>query len=159
MPNANRDKGLRAERDVAAYLRAAGITTAERSVSTGWHNGTRSLADCGDLKGTPGLCFQIKNLAKPLTDQALAGALQETAEQLKASRQVIGLLIEKRHQCADVGKWHVWLRAEDYVGLVASLSPKTAQLMIGPTYPIRVEMRHIIEELVLFSELAAEANY
>lgn len=157
MPNANRDKGLKSERDAAAYFRAAGINNAWRSVATGHV----ALADSGDLKHMPGFCVQIKNVDKtgPLTGQRLANALKETAEQTMASGQIIGLLIEKRRQCADVGKWYAWLAAEDHVALVTSVSPAVAHLMVGPAYPVRVELRYIIDKIVLFSELARDAGY
>lgn len=145
MPNANRDKGLQFERDVAAYFRAHGITTAERSVSTGWVTANRSLADSGDIKGIPGITVQCKYLAKPLVDKALRDAIAETAEQCEAADNAIPLLIEKRHGVADVGYSYAWLSAWVFT-----------TIMIGDncfsSAPVRTELRHIIEYLVIFSK-------
>ncbi|MGH3781274.1 MAG: hypothetical protein ACRDRO_11790 [Pseudonocardiaceae bacterium] len=155
MPNSNRDKGLKSERDVAAYFRVNGCASAERSVSTGWSNGARQLADCGDIKGVPGVCIQIKNLAAPLTGQALSNALKETEGQRTAGGAAIGLLVEKRHQCADVGQWFAWLLNTAYIGLMVGRSPHG----LVAEHPVRVELRHIIDQLIKFSAVAARHGY
>lgn len=146
MPNANRDKGLQFERDVAAYFRAHGIDTAERSVSTGWSTANRSLADSGDIKGIPGITVQCKYLAKPLVDKALCDAMSETAMQCIAANNVIPLLVEKRHGVADVGYSYAWLPMQTLVFL-------TANAIWCPSLDYaRTELRHIIEYLVIFSK-------
>lgn len=146
MPNANRDKGLQFERDVAAYFRKHGIATAERSVSTGWATANRSFADSGDIKGLPGITVQCKYLAKPLVDNALRDAVFETAKQCNAAGNVIPLLIEKRHGVADVGHSYVWLPGWAYVLIATCIDS-----LINP-YPVRTELRYIIEYLVIFSK-------
>lgn len=146
MPNANRDKGLKFERDVAAYFRTHGIATAERSVSTGWATAQRSLADSGDIKGIPGITVQCKYLAKPLVDKALLNALGETAEQCSTAGNVIPLLVEKRHGVADAGYSYAWLSLKTTVLLT------TDDQWCFSTAPLRTELRHIIEYLVIFSK-------
>lgn len=146
MPNANRDKGLQFERDVAAYFRAHGIATAERSVSTGWATANRSLADIGDIKGIPGITVQCKYLAKPLVGKALVDAMNETSDQCNAAANVIHLLIEKRHGVANVGCSYAWLPGSAYVLIV------TGTDSLANHYPVRMELRYIIEYLVIFSK-------
>jgi hypothetical protein len=148
--NANRDKGIRAELAVAAYYRDNGLPQAERSVAVGWHNAVRSSADLGDIKGTPGICTQIKDYAKPLTGQALTDALFETQCQGTAAGAALALLIEKRNRCADVGQWWTYLPANLFVALVAGQDPYTGPLA-ECTFPVRTELRNIIAYLADFS--------
>lgn len=152
MPNANRDKGLQAERDVARYFRQAGLLGAERSVSTGWRNSARTTADAGDLKGTPGLAVQIKNISKPLVGDALAKAMADTAAQCDAAGAAIPLLIEKRHGHANPGQWWAWLPANMFCGLAFGIDPYSGT-WADYAPPVRIELQYIIEPLVRFSQL------
>lgn len=147
MPNANRDKGLQFERNVAAYFRAHGIATAERSVSTGWATVNRSLADIGDIKGIPGITVQCKYLAKPLADKTLRDAIAETTKQCSAAGSVIPLLVEKRHGVADVGCSYAWLPMDLLVTIACD--PEYTGFSRAP---VRTELRAIIEYLVIFSK-------
>ena len=159
MPNSNRDKGNKTERDVASYLRAAGIPTAERRVVTGWHRTDRSDPDLGDIKGVPGICIQVKNLDKTargnLSGKALADVAAELKMQRAASGAALGLLIEKRPNNADVGTWWAHLAANDFVALIDGQEPWT-----GPhaecAFYVRTELRHITDQLVRFSAMCAE---
>lgn len=146
MPNTNRDKSIRHERDTAAYFRLHGIAEAERKVSAGWRNALRSHADSGDIKDIPGITVQCKYLAKPLLGKALDDAMAETAEQCIAAGNAIPLLIEKRHGIADVGYSYAWLPGWAYV-LIATGTDSLAN-----HYPVRMELRYIIEYLVIFSK-------
>jgi hypothetical protein len=159
MPNANRDKGNKTERDVAGYFRAAGITTAERRVVTGWHRTDRSNPDLGDLMGTPGLCIQIKNVVRSaprgLAGKMLVDVMAETEAQRAAVGAALGLLIEKRPSNADVGTWWAHLPANDFIALVSGQDPHS-----GPhascAFSVRLELRHITDHLVRFSAMCVE---
>lgn len=146
MPNANRDKGLQFERDIAAYFRAHGIATAERKVSAGWRNAKRSHADSGDIKDIPGITVQCKYLAKPLVGKALDDAMDETNEQCIAAGNAIPLLVEKRHGVADVGYSYAWLPCWAHITIM------TGDSFCLSCAPIRTELRHTIEYLVIFSK-------
>lgn len=146
MPNANRDKGLKFERDTAAYFRAHGIAEAERKVSAGWRNAKRSHADSGDIKGIPGITVQCKYLAKPLVDKALRDAMSEAAVQCISANNVIPLLVEKRHGVADAGYSYAWLPMQTLVFLTAD------EIWCPSLAAVRTELRHIIEYLVIFSK-------
>lgn len=157
VPNANRDKGLKAERDVAKYFRAAGALGVERSVSTGWDTGTRKLADVGDLKGLPGITVQIKNLAKTLAGKALTDAMAETETQRAASGEPLGLLVEKRAGHASPGEWWAHLPANIHAALIGGYDPHTGPLA-EHTYPVRTELCHITDHLVRFSRLCEQGT-
>jgi hypothetical protein len=151
MPNANRDKGLRAERAVAQYFIGEGLLDAKRSVATGWRNGKTSSADEGDVKGVPGVCVQVKSYAKPLAGKALDDATAQTAEQCEAGHNALPLLIEKRAGHASPGEWWAHLPANILAGLMFGVDPyadKAAWL----SAPCRIELKHIMPSLVRFSQ-------
>lgn len=159
MPNANRDKGIKSERDVAAYCRAHGMLGAERSVSTGWKTRGRHLADVGDIKGIPGVCVQVRNVVrqhpKGLAGKALLEMLAETRIQGQAAGAALAILIEKRAGHADVGEWWVHIPANLMAALLIGADPYSFPLCTI-TYPIRLEMRHIVKSLAEFSAMCSE---
>src|SRR5688500_3530498 len=57
----SREKGATAERHLVAWLRTHGWPGAERAVRTGYRTADRTSVDPGDVTGTPGLVWQVKN--------------------------------------------------------------------------------------------------
>lgn len=162
MTNANREKGLQFERDLAQYFRAHGISTAERQVVGGWRSGAREHRDQGDLRGIPGFCVQAKNLIRTyphgISGKYLRDTLVEVAEQCAEASQVIPLLIEKRYwEHGDIGWSHVHLPARMHMALLLCRDPK-GQLLAGFEHPVRVALTHIIEPIARYSQLHAELN-
>lgn len=155
MPNANRDKGLIAERDVARYCRSHGMPGAERSVSTGWKTGGRSLADTGDIKGVPGVCIQIKNLSKPLAGKALADAMLEVLTQAEAAGAALPLLLEKRSGHASPGEWWAHLPGYLFAGLAFGLDPYSGPC-VWSMFPVRIEFHHIVDRVAAFSRMCEQ---
>lgn len=159
MANPNRDKGLKSERDVAAYCRANGMAGAERSVSTGWKTRDRQLTDLGDIKGIPGVCIQVRNVVRQhprgLAGKALADMMAETATQGEAAGAALAILIEKRAGHADVGEWWVHVPANLLAALLVGADPYSFPLC-AITYPIRLEFRHIVGQLTRFSAMCSE---
>lgn len=153
MPNSNRDKGLKSERDVAKWFRDAGIPTAERRVVTGWHRTDRSDPDLGDIKGVAGICVQVKNYSKPLTGKLLEDAMAETLTQCLASGCVLPLLIEKRSGHASPGEWWAWLPAHIFGALLFGIDPYTKDQHAWFSAPVRIELQHVTNHLVRFSRL------
>lgn len=116
MPNANRDKGIRAERAVVDYLRPW-WPAADRSVATGYRTKDRVSTDRGDIRG---ICYgghpvaiQVKDVVKShpkgLAGKALNDILTEARTQRDECDAVIGLVIEKRAGHASAGEWWVHL--------------------------------------------------
>ncbi len=128
MANANRDKGLRAERELVKWLRLNGFPHAERSIVTGYRHASRQRFDGGDITGTPSIIWSVKDCAREYIHEwwgeltAMAGTPQD-----------IRLLIQKRKGHANPGEWWCWLP-------LAHLAP-------GATGLIRVELRHWVPEL------------
>ena len=57
----NMSKGKAAERAVARWLRENGWPQADRAVRTGYRSSLRTSDDPGDIVGTPGLAWQVKD--------------------------------------------------------------------------------------------------
>lgn len=115
---ANRNKGATAERDLVRWLRTNGWPGAERAVRTGYRTTTRTSADPGDVTGTPGLAWQVKNRADFEQDAVFDACLAETEAQRAATGADFGLLIQRRAGTPDPGRWWVWLRVVDLYRII-----------------------------------------
>ena len=114
---ANRRKGHDAERALAKWLRDNGWPGAERAVRAGYAGTTRSIADPGDITGTPGLVWQVKDCAREQIDTWL----DETDQQRQNANANYGLLVVRRRGTADVGRWWCWLNINQMM-LLAGVS-------------------------------------
>lgn len=143
-----RAKGAAAEQQLAKYLRALGPpwSDARRSVSAGWSNGSTSQPDRGDLTGTPGLCFQVKNTQRPLVDKYLADTWRAVRAQAQAAGELMPLIVEKRSGAADPGRWWLWIAANDYVLVVVG-----RPCFIVAPHLVRVELGDVVNDLKIFS--------
>lgn len=108
---ANR-KGKDAEKDFARYL-TAWWPDAKRWVRTGWKVGDRVSRDCGDIDGTPGLCWQVKHLGSDFTDNQVRELLRATDDQAVTAAADLGTLIQRRAGKASPSDWYAWLWASD----------------------------------------------
>jgi hypothetical protein len=102
----SRNKGARAERDLVAYLRQVGFGGAERAVRTGYRTAGRVSADPGDITGTPGIVWSVKDAAVERLEQWL--------DELDAMESAGGirLLVQKRRGQAIPDKWWCWMRMD-----------------------------------------------
>jgi len=136
---ANRRKGAVAERDLVKYLRNVGFGGAERAVRTGYRTATRVAADPGDITGTPGIVWSVKDTATERLDQWLA-----ELDAMAAGLDDVRLLVHKRRGHADPGRWWCWLRASTLIRLLDNnLRPDGP----GDSAPLRMELRHVIRFL------------
>lgn len=122
MPNASRDKGNRAERDVVAALASVGIDSHRLGEQTSRRG---SLGDRGDVHAGP-LCIQVKDWTgrpgsppKTIGPRALAAIMAEAAEQCARAGLPLWLLIEKRRGYASALDWWVWMTHANYLRLTA----------------------------------------
>lgn len=138
----SRAKGIGAEQAVARYFRdTAHCPDARRSVAAGWSNRSTSSQDRGDIEGVPGLCVQVKNLARPLVDKALTDVWAETcAQAVPGGRRP--LIVEKRAGTTNVGFWWTHLDARFYLELVTG----RAQLVLY-NHLIRVALGDLMPNL------------
>lgn len=113
----NRRRGITAERDLVRWLRANGFPHAERSVVTGYRTATRERRDGGDITGTPGIVWSLKDCA--------AERIPQWWDELEAMQggPVVKLLVVKRRGHADPGLWWTWLTLAGVVDLLPTKDP------------------------------------
>lgn len=129
----SRNKGAKAERDLVAYLRTVGFSDAERAVRTGYRTQQRAAADPGDVTGTPGVVWSVKDAAA----ERLADWFAEL-DAMDGAMTDVRLLVHKRTGKADPGRWWCWTRVDTLLVLAAG----------GPwascTAPVRMELGHVV---------------
>lgn len=111
---ANRRRGLVAERHLVTWLRTQGWPHAERSVVTGYRTAHRERRDGGDITGTPGIVWSLKDCAK-LQIPAWWAELH-TFDGPDRFR----LLVVKNRGHASPAEWWCWLRVADMVELAST---------------------------------------
>jgi hypothetical protein len=130
---ANRRKGADAELAVVKYLRTVGFGGAERAVRTGYRTTTRTAADPGDITGTPGVVWSIKDVA---TEQ-IAKWFDEL-DRMDSRPGDVRLLVHKRRGYASPDRWWCWMHLDTLMTLTAGgpWLPESA--------PVRMELGHVI---------------
>lgn len=118
----NRRRGITAERDLVRWLRANGWPHAERTVVTGYRTAIRERRDGGDITGTPGIVWSLKDCATERIQQWWA-----ELEAMDGHRDV-RLLVVKRRGHADPGLWWTWLTLAELVDLFPTLDPLSERI-------------------------------
>lgn len=139
---ANIRKGKERERNVVTYLRVNGFPGAERTVRTGYRNSGRMSPDQGDINGTPGLAWQVKDMAEREWWR-IPRFMIETQEQAKAAKADLGILVVRRPGHAHPGEWwaHVYLhQVVGLLGLPYDAAP--------PNVPVRFELQYLVPILL-----------
>jgi len=133
---ANRNRGLTAERDLCKWLRSNGFPHAERAVRTGFRTLDRTSADPGDVMGSPGVVWSVKDCAV----EQRAVWMAELNDMGDGDSEVY-LLVHKRRGHADPGRWWCWLQVLDILGLTG-----TSCDVVIPQWnaPIRMELGHVV---------------
>ena len=132
----SRNKGAKAERDLVTYLRTVGFGGAERAVRTGYRTSTRTAADPGDITGTPGIVWSVKDCA---TEQ-----LTKWLAELDAmDGGDVRLVVHKRSGKADPGRWWCWMWADTMLAL-ATARYVLPQYVAPANAPVRMELGHVV---------------
>jgi len=139
----SRNKGAKAERDLVAYLRMVGFGGAERAVRTGYRTKDRVAADPGDITGTPGIVWSVKDAAVERIDTWL-DELDAMAADPRLPVDDVRLLVHKRRGRAIPDKWWCWLRLHELKGLVGAPNPSYSN---DDDVPVRMELGHVIDLL------------
>lgn len=133
----SRNKGAQAERDLVRYLRTAGFGGAERAVRTGYRTTTRVAADPGDVTGTPGIVWSVKDVA---ADDVPAWLRELDA--MEGRESDVRLLVHKRPNTTPA-RWWCWMRLDVLHALAEGAAP------IYGAHPIRMELTHVVTLLRL----------
>lgn len=107
--NRSKNVGTAAESAVVRFLAANGFPHAERRA-------LRGSLDCGDVTGTPGICWEVKGgtAARTASDGLIAAWLVETDVERVNARADIGVLVVQRAGIgpANAGRWWAILPLE-----------------------------------------------
>lgn len=109
----SRNKGARAEKDLARYLRAHGFDRAERAVRAGFRTGDRAVDDPGDIAGVPGTIISVKDAQTHYID----AWLRELDAMDVGDTLALRLLVVKKAYKADPGQWRAHLRYPTFAAL------------------------------------------
>lgn len=137
----NRVKGATGERDTAKWLRPY-FPDARRAVVNGWATKDMRTADPGDIDGTAGIFWSVKNCKVEQINPWMA--------ELEAKRDGrLGLLVVKRPGHASPGSWWVWLTLRDLRGLLGFDDGDTLEVW-GSSLdePCRMELHALMPLLV-----------
>jgi hypothetical protein len=119
----HRDRGVVTEQLLARFLRGHGFPHAERAVRTGVRTADRTVADPGDITGTPGLVWQAKAL-KPITraENNVLPWMVETEQQRADAGADLGVLVLRRDQ-RPPEQWFAFLPLADAFGRLGGAYP------------------------------------
>lgn len=132
----SRNKGAQAERDLVAYLRTAGFGGAERAVRTGYRTKDRTSADPGDITGTPGIVWSVKDVAERTAQKpSVLAAWLDELDEMSGDDCDLRLLVHKRSGTADPARWWCWT----HLGPLTNLNSRGAALV---SFPVRFELGH-----------------
>lgn len=143
MSGAERAKGVRAEQDLARYLRSW-WPSAERKADNGWRSGARESADHGDIRGTGPIVWQVKHRK----DFRLDSFMSQTAEQATAAGADYGVLVQRRDRVGDPGQWWAWLTVVDVLLMGGVALVPVAAGAAALRAPVRTELRHVVALLI-----------
>lgn len=135
---ANLAKGKAQERKVVTYLRVSGWPGAERTIRTGYHVPGRVSRDRGDIDGTPGIVWQIKDVAEREWWR-IPQWLADTEEQRNAAAADVGILVIRRAGHAHPSEWWAYLYLHELVGLACGVYDQ-----VTPNVPVRLELQHVL---------------
>lgn len=147
----NRNRGAAAERAVVAWLRDNGFPHAERAVRTGYRTADRTSADHGDITGTPGIVWQVKDTLDFEQPAVLAATLADTAAQTVAAGGEFGVLVQRRRGSADTGRWWAWMPGEAYVRVACPRVHRLQHLFVdlqSLAHPVRLTLADVVALLV-----------
>jgi hypothetical protein len=144
---ASRRKGVKAERDLARYLRTW-WPHAERKADNGWKTTDRESADHGDIRGTPALVWQLK-AAADMNTVDIEHALGDAEDQAVAAGADYGVLVQRRQGKSDAGRWWAWQRVGDLCHLTSGRKVgRKVFSTSGVEAPVRLELRDLVTLLV-----------
>jgi hypothetical protein len=135
---ANRRRGHDAERALARWLRSNGFGQAERAVRTGFRTADRAAPDPGDITGTPGIVWSVKDCAAEQTTKWLA----ELEVMRAGAGALVGLLVHRRRGYADPGRWWCWTPLDVPVWLLTGYGGAAGHAEARA--PVRMELTDVV---------------
>lgn len=141
----SRRKGNSAEVALANHLQRCGWPEARRAIVTGYRNRNTQVADPGDIRGTPGLVWSCKNVARDQVDRHIDQWMRELDNMNGLGDQLGGvpLLVVKRSGHADPARWWCYLRLH-WLDELRGIQPERLD---HAEQPVRLELATVVELL------------
>ena len=141
----SRRKGATAEVALANYLQTHGWPEARRAVITGYRNHHTEVADPGDIRGTPGIVWSMKNVARDQVDRHIDQWMAELDNMNGLGDHLGGLplLVVKRAGHANPARWWCYLRLR-WLDELRGIQPDRLD---AEQHPVRLELATIVELL------------
>ena len=118
----SRNKGAKSERDLCTWLRPV-WPDVDRLVRTGYRTTVRQRKDNGDITGTPGIIWSVKDCERHYIAQWWAELLEMKHETpLPETQTPIRLLVVKNAGHASPGEWWCWMPLYQLVTISTGLS-------------------------------------
>lgn len=138
MVNRPRNIGTHAETAVARVLQSGGWPHAERRALRGTH-------DCGDITGTPGICWEVKGgeAARNASDGQIVLWLADTERERVNARANFGVLVVQRRGvgAGNAGRWWAVMRAHEVARLIHGIHD------VKPNPVVRLHLTDVMELL------------
>lgn len=139
MVNKPRNIGTAGETAVVRYLVANGFPYAER-------RSLKGFLDCGDITGTPGICWEVKAgaAAKNASDGQVTAWLAETETERRNARATIGVLILARKGigATNAGRWWAILSIGHVIDLCRPAV--SGSLRTESEVPVRMHLADVV---------------
>ena len=141
----SRRKGATAEVALANYLQRNGWPEARRAVVTGYRNGDTEIADPGDVRGTAGIVWSVKNYAEDQVNKRIDQWMRELDAMNGLGDQLGGLplLVVKRAGQANPASWWCYLRLR-WLDELRGIRPDRID---AEQHPVRLELATTVELL------------
>jgi hypothetical protein len=132
-------------------LRVNGFPGAERMVRTGYKNSGRTSPDCGDITGTLGIAWQVKDIAER-DWYKIPRILVDTEAQAMAGKADFGVLVIRRPGHAHPSEWWAHMYLSDVFRLVvdggqsagSDICDSERRSAALTRFPIRFELGELI---------------
>jgi hypothetical protein len=143
----SQEKGKRAERDLANWLKTRGYPEAARAVKTG----DRFTRDGGDLilqHESFRLVVEVKHHAGGLSDLQVVSYGLKLNTQVVQSRGNLGILVERRDRVSDPGRWWAHIHARSFARIeMQDTFSMTTILGVSGWNPVRVQLDYLLAAL------------
>ena len=131
----------RAERIVVRWLQSHGFPCAERRAR-------RGTKDAGDITGTPGICWEVKDVAQTrrVSDNQIGTWLAKLERARQHADAAWAVLVTRRHGTGNVGLWWAWMPLDSTILLGSGpAAPRRRLANLG--WPVRMHLAAAAELL------------
>lgn len=144
---ANRDKGAKTERELCTWLRPW-WPDVDRAVRTGYRAGNRESRDNGDVIGTPGIVWSVKNAERERISTWWPQLMAMRPIEGEPDGMTVRLLVVKNNGHSCPAEWWCWQPLWQLVTITTGLSLAIPEP--GGTDLVRCHLATVVHRLRVF---------